>query len=1208
MGDFVHLHVHTEYSLLDGVAKIKKLVAKAKSLGMSALAITDHGNMYGVIKFRKECIAAGIKPIIGSEFYFVEDMRDRTESSRKKHHLILLAKNYEGYKNLMKLSSLSFLEGFYYKPSIDMNLLKKYSKGLICLTACIQGAVPNYLITGQKERAYEHAKILKDIFKDDLYIELQDHGLEDEKKALPLLAKLAVELGIKTVATNDVHYVEKTDKEMQDVMICVQTKSTFKDDNRMIFDADNLYLKSYDEMLSLFSWNSEAVENTLEIADKCNVVFPEKQKLLPFFVAPDNMTPAEYLRKLTYEGLEKRYKTVTEEIRKRADYELDIIISLGFAEYFLIVWDFIDFAHKHDVPVGPGRGSGVGSIVAYAIKITSVDPLKFDLLFERFLNPARVSNPDFDIDFCFEGREKVIDYVFEKYGRDKVSQIITFGTMACKAAIKDVARVYGDIPYEDINKLNKLIPGGKLSIEGILGVPKDFPPDKKDKQEEYEKMRNQEVIDLYNSNADVKKVLDMASKVEGLPRNTSMHAAGVVICRDPISEHSPLQTNGGIVTTQYDKDEVEGLGLLKMDFLGLRTLTDIALAKKYVKQIHGVDIDFEKLGYEDKKVYDFISKGDTVAVFQLESEGITKFMTELKPVCMEEILAGISLYRPGPMASIGKYIYNKNHPDKIEYDHPWLEDILKVTYGCIVYQEQVMQIVQKLGGFSLGRADEMRRAMSKKKKDKMEQEEKVFIYGCDAVPEVRNQNGELVTVAQAAVDGAIKRGVPLEVAKKVYKEMKDFASYAFNKSHAAAYAVITYETAYIKNYYPVEYIVAVINNRITKVEEVSHYVNHLRSKKIKILPPDINKSEGAFTIENNSARFGLMAIKNVGEKFIENIVEERIKNGNYTGFQNFMSRIDTSCANSRMIQSLIFAGAFDTFGKSRASLICAVDSQLKIASENRKSRLSGQMSLFDMMPDIDKGREELPDVKEYETLEKLHYEKDVLGIYLSGHPLDAYFGRENELNFTTDKINKNLLIELGASFDDEEGDGEDTENNVSEDFDTYPKNKNKFVTAGGIISNIRKMSTKKNQPFVAGELEDYNGTLNFICFPANYEKYKSLLVQDNIVKMSGFLTLDSRGDEDYKVQLQVNKIELWEESKNKPSTAKTVKEKIYINFNGDDILFSKIMKLLNEFKGDTPVLIQNNKKLLDSGVKADNCWSLLNALEELVGKNNLIVR
>ena len=1051
MDNFVHLHVHTEYSLLDGVAKIKKLVNKAKSLDMKALAITDHGNMYGILKFRAECIKNDIKPIIGSEFYTVEDMHDRSEKSRKKHHLILLAKNYEGYKNLMKLSSLSFTDGYYYKPAIDMELLSKHCEGLICLTACIQGAVPNFLLTGQKERAYKYAERLKELFGEDLYIELQDHGLEEEKRALPLLVTLAKDLNIKTVATNDVHYVEQNDKEVQDVMICVQTKSTFKDDNRMIFDADNLYLKSYDEMLTTFSWNKEAVDNSNEIADKCNVVFPNKQKLLPFFVAPDNMTPAEYLRKMTYEGLNKRYKVVTNEIKERAEYELDIIIKLGFAEYYLIVWDFIDFARKNDVPVGPGRGSGVGSIVAYAIGITSVDPLKFDLLFERFLNPARVSNPDFDIDFCFEGREKVIDYVFNKYGYDKVSQIITFGTMACKAAIKDVARVYGDIPYEDINKLNKLIPGGKMSIDGILGVEKTFSD--KEKQEEYDKQKNNEVIELYNTNDDIKRVLDMASKVEGMPRNTSMHAAGVVICRDPICEHVPLQTNGGVVTTQYDKEEVESLGLLKMDFLGLRTLTDIALAKKYVKKIHNVDIDFNELGYEDKNVYDFISKGDNVAVFQIEGEGLSKFLMELKPSCMEEILAGISLYRPGPMASIGQFVYNKNHIDEIVYDHPLLEDILKVTYGCIVYQEQVMQIVQKLGGFSLGRADEMRRVMSKKKVDKMAEEEKVFIYGCDAVPEKRNENGELVRVAQPAVEGAVKRGIPLEIAKKLFDKMKDFAKYAFNKSHAAAYAVVTYETAYLKCYYPIEYLVAVINNRITKIEEVSHYVNYLKSKGTKILPPDINKSEGAFSIENNMPRFGLSAIKNVGAKLIENIVDERNKNGEYKSFKDFMSRIDISNANSRMIQSLIFAGAFDCFGKSRAALIRAESAEMKIASENKKSKSTGQMSLFDFIEDKSATEDKIEDVKEYDTLEKLHYEKDVLGIYLSGHPLDAYFGRENEVDFSTDKINKDLLIELGATFEDEEA---DEVQSVSEE-----RPKNKRVTVGGIITGLRKMVTKK---------------------------------------------------------------------------------------------------------------------------------------------------
>ncbi|MBO7377282.1 MAG: DNA polymerase III subunit alpha, partial [Clostridia bacterium] len=878
MKDFVHLHVHTEYSLLDGAAKIDNIFSVVKGLGQTAVAITDHGNMYGTLYFAEEAKKAGVQPIIGCEMYMCEDMTKKSGRADADYdHLILLCKNKKGYKNLIKLDSEAWVRGFYSKPRADYNLLRKHSEGLICLSACIAGRIPKRLLAGDSQGAKQTALMLKKIFGDDFYIELQDHGLDEEKYCNPLLIKLAREIGVKVVATNDAHYLEKKDWEMQDVMLCINTKRTIDDPNRMRFGSREFYLKSGDEMAQLFPNLPEALSNTLEIANKCaeEPCFDLKDNgepirdnsLIPSYVPPENLTPYEYLKKLAEKGLRDRYPVITDEIRKRFDYELDTINSMGFVEYYLIVWDFINYAREHDIPVGAGRGSGVGSIIAYSVGITDVEPLRYSLVFERFLNPERVTMPDFDIDFCNERRQEVIEYVREKFGDDKVSQIVTFYTLASKAAIKDVARVY-NVPFADVNRITKLM-DGKSTIAESLGLKKN-----KDGVD----VSVRELKELFSSDATVHKVIDMAMQLEGMPKNTSQHAAGVIICAKPLAENVPLSLNNGDVVTQFDMKEDEALGLLKMDFLALRTLTDIKKTLNYVKEDYGVDLDFHEIGYEVRQAYDLIGEGDTDAVFQLESPGMKRFMRDLKPGNLEDIIAGISLYRPGPMDSIPKYIKYKLDPGTIKYKHPLLEPILKVTYGTLIYQEQVMEIVQRLAGFSLGQSDLIRRAMGKKNAEEMARQRNFFVFGKPA------EGGK------PAIEGAIARGVPKEVAEDIFDEMAGFAKYAFNKSHAAAYAVLAYQTAYLKKFYPHEFMAAVLNNRIDKIEETTKYIQYLKDKNIPVLPPDVNKSKPYFSVEDKCVRIGLVAIKNVGLSAIELLVEEREKNGLFRSFEDFVTR------------------------------------------------------------------------------------------------------------------------------------------------------------------------------------------------------------------------------------------------------------------------------------------------------------------------------
>ena len=1115
--EFVHLHLHTEYSLLDGATRIGKLFATCGEMGMPAVAITDHGNMYGVLEFVKaaakytdpdvdfyDFMKANrpfkVKPIIGCELYMCENMHEKASQGGKMpkyNHLILLCKNEVGYRNLIKLVSLAYTEGLYYKPRIDMALLRQHTEGLICLSACIAGVIPQAILAGDMQKADAWVKEFKALFGEDFYIEIQDHNIHDQKLVLPHLVQLARENGVKIVATNDVHYLHKSDATMQKVLQCISFRTTLAPEEEDVPQSDitsnegitddgyfptrEFYLKSYDEMAALFPEYPEALRVTTEIADKCECNFFRKEPLLPSYIPEDGSTPYEFLRRLTFEGLEKKYKTVTEEIRERAEYELGVVHKSGFVEYFLIVWDFIHWAETHDVPVGPGRGSGVGSIVAYAIGITKVEPLKYNLIFERFLNAERVSNPDFDIDFCVDKREDVIAYVTQKYGAANVSQIVTFGTMAAKQAVKDVGRVY-NYPYAEVEKITKLIPAmmGKKHLEHILGLKrwKEGEPDP----------TIGELKDMYDNNPMARSILDMAMKIEGMPRQTGMHAAGVIICRDPISEHVPMaKTGDGNITTEFNMVECEELGLLKMDFLGLRTLTDIKKALDIIKVTQGKEIDFYDMEYNDEGVFRLIGEGDTHAVFQLESEGMKKFMRDLKPSSLEDVIAGISLYRPGPMDKIGEYVNNKKNPDKIKYDHPLCKPILEVTYGVMVYQEQVMQMVQALGGYTLGRADNVRRMMSKKKGDAMEKERAVFIGGTV-------DHGKVIP-------GCVKNGVSKEVANKIYDDMISFASYAFNKSHAAAYAVLAYQTAYLKCYYPVEFITAVLNNRITSIDEIRNYLSYLKERGITVLPPSINKSVAEFSVEDGKVRVGLAAIKNVGIGVIEGIVEERKKNGDFTDFVQFVRRTSDLQVNKRLLESLIYAGAFDDFGKHRSQYIAVYESVVDRVSKDKAAKLKGQFSFFDMAEVVDTETFTYPEMREYPHAVKLAKEKEVAGVYLTGHPLEEYEGFLRGFKYNAANLTPSL---------DENG----------ESVGGFPDDTT--VVLGGMLIAAERKFTKAGKEIAVGTLEDLYGTVDLMISGFKYAKLKGDFVKDTMVTVTGKLKNREDG-----VTVWVDLIEPW---------------------------------------------------------------------------------
>ena len=1170
MADFVHLHLHTEYSLLDGACKVDALVDHCAANNIKAVAITDHGNMYATLHFAEKCRKKGIQAIIGCEMYMTQDLHVKDNTSDFEH-LILLAKNKTGYRNLVKLDSIAFVDGFYYKPRADYKTLREHSEGLVCLSACLAGRIPKLLLRGDYEGAKKTALELKEIFGEDFYIEIQDHGLEEQRRVLPLLLQLAKELDIQPVATNDVHYIEKDDWEMQDVLMCIQTKRTIDDPKRMKFETHEFYMKTPEEMAELFSYVPEAVSNTVVIAQKCSEEpcfdlkdngDPIKDKsLIPGYTPEDGSDPKDYLTKLTWEGLKKRYGEITEAVKKRADYELGIILGMGFAEYYLIVMDFIRWSKEQGIPVGPGRGSGAASIVAYAIGITDIDPLKYDLFFERFLNPDRVTMPDFDVDFCNERRPETIEYVRRKYHPENVAQIVTFGTLASKAAIKDVGRVLR-VPYSETDRVTKLM-DGKSTISELLGwnidkirasIAAESDEDKRSelvkKLDEQEKKRNADFIQLYETDEQLHRVIDMALKLEGMPRNTSMHAAGVVICRKPIADAVPLSRNGEDVTTQFNMKEVESIGMLKMDFLALTTLTDIKKACDYILEDTGRVIDWDEIGYENKEAYALISEGDTDAVFQLEQGGMKRFMKDLKPGCLEDIIAGVALYRPGPMAYIPTYIENKLNPSKVKYDTPLLEHILKVTYGVIVYQEQVMQIFQDLAGFSLGQADLVRRAMGKKNKAELMAQKDKFIFG--NIKEGGN------------IEGAVSRGIPKEVAAKIFGDMESFASYAFNKAHATCYAVLAYRTAYLKRFYPKEFLAAILNNRIDKIDEVSKYIIYLKEKNILVLPPDVNKSKVFFSVQGEGVRFGLGALKGVGVGATQSIIEEREKGGEFKSFTDFVYR----CApflNKRMLEGLINAGAFDDFGIYRSRLNAVYSGVLDRANKSAKQKQSMQMSLFGDILEDNIEEIEYPDIPEYETNERLAKEKAVLGVYVSGHPFENYVNSFKDCNFSCLKMQ-----------------------NYEEDEDgrrTYPElTDGAAVTMGGIISTYKRINTRSGSAMAFITVEDLYGSIECVAFPNVYDRIRSAVVADKVVRLSGKLQLD----EEKAPVILLDKLSAYgeEEQPAEPGTAAPVRQArhepaLWLNATAlTEEEFDEFTMLFSHYAGgSTTVKIKRGKQL-----------------------------
>lgn len=1061
---FTHLHVHTEYSLLDGAARIKDLVEQARKLGMDSLAITDHGVMFGVIDFYRECRKQGIKPIIGCEVYTAaRTLFDKdVEKDKRMGHLVLLAENNLGYKNLMKIVSEGYRHGFYYKPRIDKTVLKKYSKGIIALSACLAGEVQTRLMNGDYEGAKKEAIAMEEIFgKGNFYLELQDQGLEEEAQILPDMKKLHDETGIPFVATNDVHYVRQEDAVAQDVLMCIQTGTTIDEENRMRFSNDQFYLKSEDEMRKIFANFGEACDNTAQIARRCDVNFTFGELHLPEFIAPEGMTNTEYLRKLCEEGLTSRYSNALpgekEELKERLNYELSTIEKMGYVEYFLIVWDFINYAKSRDIMVGPGRGSAAGSIVAYTLRITDIDPIKYGLIFERFLNPERVSMPDIDIDFCYERRGEVIDYVTEKYGEDKVSQIITFGTMKAKQAVRDVGRVL-NVSYPETDAIAKAIPFSlKMTIDKAL----EMSPELKAKYENEETTR---------------KVIDMARAIEGMPRHASTHAAGVVISRDSIDEYVPLYLADKGLSTQFNMTTIEELGLLKMDFLGLRNLTVIRDTLEMIEDNHDVRIDFSSMDYDDPKVYELISKGNTQGVFQLESGGMTQFMKNLSPDCFEDIVAGISLYRPGPMASIPTYIENKKNPGNIQYIHESLAPILSVTYGCLVYQEQVMQIVRDLGGYSYGRSDLVRRAMSKKKMDVMLEEKEYFI------------NGKYDEDGNMEISGCIKNGVPREAAEDIFNQMVSFAEYAFNKSHAAAYAVLAYETAYLKVHYPVEFMAALMSSVMGDADSISKYMRNCNEMGIEVLPPDINESRKKFSVKDGKIRFGLLGVKNLGEGAIDAIIKARETKGEPDDIFKFIENIDIRSVNKKAVESLIRAGALDRLNKNRAAHLGIYESLMESAQSNAKHNIEGQISLFQINAaamEETKSMNRLPDVKNFDKEELISMEKEMLGVYITGHPLKEY---EEQIKRLV-SVNAQDLAEV---LDSEEQGGSHS----------FVRDGMQAVMAG-IITYKKNLITKNNKMMAFANLEDLYGTVEVVVFPNVYEKFGNLVSEDSIVSISG---------------------------------------------------------------------------------------------------------
>ena len=1146
--NFTHLHVHTEYSLLDGSNKIKEYVDRVKALGMDSAAITDHGVMYGVIDFYRAARAAGINPILGCEVYVAPGSRfDREAGSGddRYYHLVLLAENNQGYSNLMKIVSKGFVEGFYYKPRVDLSLLEKYHEGIIALSACLAGEVARFLTRGMYEDAKKAALRYQDIFgKGNFFLELQDHGIPEQQNVNQQLLKMHRETGIELVATNDVHYTLAEDAQPHDVLLCLQTGKKLADEDRMRYEGGQYYVKSSEEMERLFPYAPEALENTHKIAQRCHVEIEFGVTKLPKFDVPEGYTSWEYLNELCFRGLEERYQPVTEELKERLNYELSTIRNMGYVDYFLIVWDFIKYARDHDIMVGPGRGSAAGSLVAYTLGITQLDPIRYDLLFERFLNPERVSMPDIDVDFCFERRQEVIDYVRRKYGDDCVVQIVTFGTLAARGVIRDVGRVM-DLPYAQVDTIAKMIPQElNITIDKALQM-------------------NPELKKVYEDQKEIHDLIDTAKRLEGLPRHTSMHAAGVVISQKDVSEYVPLsRASDGSIVTQFTMTTLEELGLLKMDFLGLRTLTVIQNAVHLIEQDAGVKLDMQHIDYNDKKVLDSLGTGRSDGVFQLESAGMKNFMKELKPQSLEDVIAGISLYRPGPMDFIPQYIRGKNRPDTIKYDCPQLEPILKPTYGCIVYQEQVMQIVRNLAGYTLGRSDLVRRAMSKKKAAVMEKERQNFVYGNEA----------------EGVPGCIANGISEQTANKIYEDMIDFAKYAFNKSHAAAYAVVSYQTAFLKYYYPVEFMAALMTSVIEMPTKVAEYIQVCRQMNIKILPPDVNRGAYGFSVDNGAIRYGLSAIKSVGRPVINALVEEREVNGEYRSLKNFIERL-TGTVNKRAIENFIKAGALDCLEGNRRQKMLVYSQIVDSIAQEKKNSFAGQMSLFDLVSDEEKKEYEIrmPDVEEYDKEMILAFEKDVLGIYLSGHPLERYRN-----------IMEKMISAKTTDFQPDE------ESGIPKVYDGQK------VIIGGMITEKTIKYTRNNKVMAFLTVEDLLGTVEIVVFPRDYEKWQSMLNEDARVFVQGRVN----AEDDKPSKLILEKVRAFED----------MPQELWIQFKDKAEYAEKEQELLETLKGYagvSAVVIYlkdvNAMKRLPAGYHARISDSLTGELRKKYGESNVKV-
>ncbi len=1144
---FVHLHVHTEFSLLDGSNKIKEYVKRVKELGMDSAAITDHGVMYGCIDFYKAAREAGIKPILGCEVYVAPNSRFDKEpghSEERYHHLVLLAENNTGYQNLCKIVSIGFTEGYYYRPRVDFEVLEKYHEGLIACSACLAGEVPRYILKGMMDEAKKTAEKYRNCFGDGNYfLELQDHGIEEQRTVNSALLTISQELNIPLVATNDVHYTYAEDAEPHDLLLCLQTGKTVHDENRLRYEGGQFYVKSEQEMRALFPYALEALENTQKIADRCNVEIEFGKTKLPHFEVPKGYDSWTYLNKLCNDGLKERYGEDAKKHEERLEYELSIIKRMGYVDYFLIVWDFINYAKEHGIPVGPGRGSAAGSIVSYCLKITNIDPIRFNLLFERFLNPERVSMPDIDVDFCYERRQEVIEYVREKYGPEKVVQIVTFGTLAAKGVIRDVARVL-DMPYQRADQIAKMVPNElNITLDKALEMNPEF--------------RN-----LYETDSEIKYLIDMCKRLEGLPRHTSMHAAGVLICPESADEYVPLQrASDGSVTTQYVMTTLEELGLLKMDFLGLRTLTVIKDAIDLIEKSTGKRIDIDNIDYADQEVLALMGSGKTEGIFQLESAGMKSFMKELKPQSLEDVTAGISLYRPGPMDFIPKYIKGKQNQDNISYLTPELRPILEPTYGCIVYQEQVMQIVRDLGGYTLGRSDLVRRAMSKKKQHVMEVERANFVSGNE----------------EEGVPGCKAKGISEEIAGQIYDMMMDFAKYAFNKSHAACYAVVSYQTAFLKRYYPVEFMAALMTSFIENSSKVSEYINVCKGMNIDIVAPDVNTGDVSFSVVDGKIGYALTAIKNVGYPVIEALVKEREARGPYLNITDFVTRMTGHDLNKRAVENFIKAGAFDSFGGTRKQYMSVYVRIMDSIASDKKNVMAGQISLFDFAGDDNKDdfKETLPDVGEYNKDTKLAFEKEVLGIYVSGHPLEDFRGLWQ----------KNITANAGDFVLDPE-------------TDTVKIGDGVKATIGGMITAKTVKYTKNNKAMAFITIEDLIGSVEVIVFPKDYEKYQNLLKEDEKVFVEGRTSVEE--DKDGKLILE--RIRSFDD----------IARKLWIQFDSLESYKERqdeLFKVLETSDGKDHVIIYllKEKQMKDLAprfmVKADE--ALTQALEDSFGKENV---